>query len=352
MKKIGIITFHRTTNFGSVLQTYGLYRKIELLGEKPEIIDYRCKAIEEREQLKNKLVFTPREIVKRILFFPVVKKKGEQLSAFLQEKTNFSTTVDSSNINQISKQYDKVFVGSDIVWGRDITEHDYNYFLKFVADDYKKYAYASSVGDYKQYDDDDDIGELLGKFNKIAVREDEAQKWVTDISGKDSELVCDPTMLLTADEWERETHPQKYNENYVLVYFDSPQNKCLNDAITYAKSRGLSVFYINYGLKIKGTKSVKPTTISEFLGLIKYANTIFTASYHGMLFSLYFNKNFYFYTRAHSSRVISLAKTVGVYDRLGDNSITETEIDYVVVNKKMEDFRNNSIAILGEMLRE
>ena len=23
-------------------------------------------------------------------------------------------------------------------------------------------------------------------------------------------------MLLTADEWERETHPQKYNENYVL----------------------------------------------------------------------------------------------------------------------------------------
>ena len=136
------------------------------------------------------------------------------------------------------------------------------------------------------------------------------------------------------------------------MYFDSPQNKCLNDAITYAKSRGLSVFYINYGLKIKGTKSVKPTTISEFLGLIKYANTIFTASYHGMLFSLYFNKNFYFYTRAHSSRVISLAKTVGVYDRLGDNSITETEIDYVVVNKKMEDFRNNSIAILGEMLSE
>ena len=42
MGKVGIITFHRTTNFGSLLQTYGLYKKIELLGKTPEIIDYRC----------------------------------------------------------------------------------------------------------------------------------------------------------------------------------------------------------------------------------------------------------------------------------------------------------------------
>lgn len=41
MGKVGIITFHRTTNFGSVLQTYGLYKKIELLGETPEIIELK-----------------------------------------------------------------------------------------------------------------------------------------------------------------------------------------------------------------------------------------------------------------------------------------------------------------------
>lgn len=48
-KKIGILTFHRTTNFGSLLQTYGLFKKIENLGYDCEIIDYRCPAVEKEK---------------------------------------------------------------------------------------------------------------------------------------------------------------------------------------------------------------------------------------------------------------------------------------------------------------
>ena len=77
MGKIGIITFHRTTNFGSLLQTYGLYKKIELLGETPEIIDYRCDEIESREELNNQIKFTVRELAKRVLFYPTIKRKAE-----------------------------------------------------------------------------------------------------------------------------------------------------------------------------------------------------------------------------------------------------------------------------------
>ena len=146
--------------------------------------------------------------------------------------------------------------------------------------------------------------------------------------------------------------PVKYTEEYVLVYFDSPGSKCLKDAINYAEKKKLKVFYINYGIHAKNTKTVKPTSLEEFLGLIKYATTVFTASYHGMLFSLYYNKQFYFYTRAHSSRVISLAKILGVQERLGDLEIVNTDIDYSLVNKKIECFRNQSIEILGEMLDE
>ena len=319
MGKIGIITFHRTTNFGSLLQTYGLYKKIELLGETPEIIDYRCDEIESREELNNQIKFTVRELTKRVLFYPTIKRKAEKLNAFLEKNTQMTNPVYADNIQHLS--YDKIIVGSDIVWGRDITNHDYNYFLEFFDEDEKKYAFSSSVGDYSVYDDDEYIGELLNRFNKIAVREEEAQKWV-------------------------------YTEEYVLVYFDSPGSKCLQDAINYAEKKKLKVFYINYGIHAKNTKTVKPTSLEEFLGLIKHATTVFTASYHGMLFSLYYNKQFYFYTRAHSSRVISLAKILGVQERLGDLEIVNTDIDYSLVNKKIECFRNQSIEILGEMLDE
>ena len=79
---------------------------------------------------------------------------------------------------------------------------------------------------------------------------------------------------------------------------------------------------------------------------------IFTASYHGMLFSMYFHKQFLFYTRAHKSRVISLAKKLSVLDHCGDNlSLNQyNEIYYCKVEEKIQQFRHDSVAILKEML--
>ena len=50
------------------------------------------------------------------------------------------------------------------------------------------------------------------------------------------------------------------------------------------------VYYINYYRPAKNAKNVKPTSLEQFLGLIKHASMVFTASYHGMLFSIYFHR--------------------------------------------------------------
>ena len=39
-----------------------------------------------------------------------------------------------------------------------------------------------------------------------------------------------------------------------------------------------------------------------------HANTVFTASYHGLLYSLYFHKNVYYYYHENKSRMESLGK--------------------------------------------
>lgn len=99
MGKIGIITFHRTTNFGSLLQTYGLYKKIELLGKTPEIIDYRCDEIESREELNNQFKFTVRELAKRMLFYPTIKRKAEKLNDFLERSSNDNPIYADNNLS-------------------------------------------------------------------------------------------------------------------------------------------------------------------------------------------------------------------------------------------------------------
>ena len=46
--RIGLITIHHTTNFGSALQTYALYTALNEIASGVEIIDYRCRAVEDR----------------------------------------------------------------------------------------------------------------------------------------------------------------------------------------------------------------------------------------------------------------------------------------------------------------
>lgn len=53
IKKVGLLTYHHTTNFGSLLQTFALYKTITEIGYPCEIIDYRNEAVEQREFIKK-----------------------------------------------------------------------------------------------------------------------------------------------------------------------------------------------------------------------------------------------------------------------------------------------------------
>lgn len=352
-EKTGLLTFHRTTNFGSVLQTYGLYKKINDLGVPCEIVDYRCPAIERRENLDKSLFSaTPKELIRNLLFMPGYKKKAEMLLGFAKSNMILSQPYTPDNITLANDEFDRFIVGSDIVWGRDITDSDYVFFLDFVKGDKGRYAFSSSVGDYTRRGDEGYISKLLQKFSKIAVREKDAIEWLNSLGISDGMWVCDPTMLLSSNEWVSNIHPTKYDDDYVLVYFKDDKGKDLRDAIEYAKANHLKVKMINYDRPYSGVQNVKPYSLDEFLGLIINARMVFTASYHGMLFSIYFHKEFLFYTRAHKSRVLSLAKRLGIEDHCGDDIRVDKykEVDYQLVEMKVDNFRASSIEILKTML--
>lgn len=353
MKKIGILTFHRSSNFGSCLQAYGLVKKIQDLGYDCELIDYRCPAIEEREGLKRKERLSWKEIARQILYQPTINRKYKSLTSFLAEKVELSIPCGPDTISQTNKYYDCFLVGSDIVWGTDITQNDYNYFLEFADQDKKKLAFASSVGTY-DLQDSEIKGNLLARFDRIAVRERGAVEWIHTVSGKEADWVCDPTMLLSAEEWDDIVKPKVYKSNYVLVYFTDDKGKCMQDAKAYAQKHGLKVYYINHGIqRMKGVQKMRPTSLKEFLGLLHNAQFVFTASYHGMLYAMYYHKPFQFYTRAHSDRVLALAEKLGVMENCGDNrEMTQYKpVDYDQVEKRLQAFRTESVKILQEMLQ-
>ena len=49
--KVGILTYHDTTNYGAVLQAYALQKIINSFNIDCEIIDYKCDAITDRYKI-------------------------------------------------------------------------------------------------------------------------------------------------------------------------------------------------------------------------------------------------------------------------------------------------------------
>ena len=348
--KIGLLTFHDTNNFGSYLQTFGLYKKIVDLGYNCEIIDYQCQSLIKREIPQPfEFTFSIKSIVKELLWGRYLRRKYNNLKTFLHNNAQLSRPYYKDTIANSKNLYDAFVVGSDIVWGMDIIEGDTTYFLDFVNSK-KKTAFSSSIGNPWNNEEKTLLKPLLTDFDYIAVRENESADWVEELTGSRPNVVCDPTMLLSTSEWLEYTSEKYEKDKYVLVYF--PTAKSLEDAKNYAQKRHLKCWVINHSLLKKGITSVNPDCLQDFLALFKNAQFVFTASYHGMLFSVYFNRQFAYYNRAHKSRMNTLASKLSVLDREGTeyDVLKMRDINYEKVNNVVEDYRNYSIDCLKQLL--
>lgn len=349
----GIITFNDTNNFGSLLQTYALYQVIRDRYSQCEIINYRCKNLYDREIPKHFYQLrTPKDFYRYTKYHREQQKKYKELTAFANTNMFLSPVLTKENVADYCRKYDKIIVGSDIVWGLDITGEDYTYFLDFMSRG-EKYAYASSFGsDYIMSDPrKKKVGDLLRTFKLIAVRENDACACVRAISGKDAYLVLDPTLLLSSAEWEKYVSCRLIKEPYILTYFEDEQGVVRNTAIKLSAQTGLSVYNITNGKNMEGVKNISAYSIEDFLSYIFFADLVITSSYHGMAFSINFNKQFYFFNRCHKSRMDTLASIARVENReLKKNELWDsTDINYLFVNDNISEWRKKSFNYLNKV---
>lgn len=200
--KVALLTFHDTTNFGSFLQTYGLYFTLNQLGIDCEVLDYQCAAIQRKElPQKRPESWTIKKIAKFFLIEPTKNHKYKNMMDDIRRLLKLSQRFDRGDIQKANEQYDAFLVGSDILWGLDITEGDTAYFLDFVQDKKKKFAFSTSVGNPWTTNEKKLVTPFLKEFTKISVREQEAALWVSELTGVNPEVVCDPTMLVEDGQW-------------------------------------------------------------------------------------------------------------------------------------------------------
>lgn len=384
MKKIGILThYHDTVNYGGALQAYALCRVVEELGFCPEQIDIDCFAEctnLDYEPSNLKRVLTPilplLKILRRLKRYKEIKRRNELLKIWRKSFFDFNNYyIPHTNkqyfkktIGQIANEYYSFIVGSDQVWNP--IWYFEPFFLTFAPDSAKKIAYAASVSQSilsekakRRY------SEHFKSFNAISVREEATVELLSDLSDLPVKYVLDPTLLLPEEHWNTILPERLIEPKYIFCYFLGNDSKMRFLAKSFAKKKGFVVVNIShatahYHTADLGFGDVKLNVPSplEFLSLIKYAEYVFTDSFHAMVFSSVFKKLFFAFERenhsAMSTRIHSFAKLLSAENNICDveEKMTVeyleslTEIDYSISSTRIEAMRRDSIRFLQDSL--
>lgn len=336
-KKLAILTINDDGNLGNRLQNYATQETLKKYNVEVETIQNQ-KGIVGKGYIKIK------KLVKKIL---IVKPKFKRYSNFVKFNKNIRYSkyhIDSNYIpNKLATAYDFYITGSDQVWNPNFNRMSDIDFLKFAPKE-KRSSFSASFGISK-------IPEELKEYYKInllemqnlSVREDRGKEIIKELTGRtDVEVLIDPTMMLTAQEWDKVSKkPRKLKNNkYILNYFlGNLSEKRRKEIEQVANKNNCTV--INLMDKNEPMYGSGP---SEFLYLVKNAFMICTDSYHGSVFSIIYNKPFVIFDREDNivnmnSRLETLLSKFGLQERYSkDGKIPEKllKCDYAESYKILE----------------
>jgi len=355
-KKVGIITFHFSKSHGALLQAYALCKVLNNINTvDAEIIDYKpFNIVSSKMGLNRKTLFHPKQFISYFLFIQLKIRKFIKRNIPISKRTFWTSNQLNSNVFK----YDYFITGSDQVWNSKIFPvFDANYFLEFATKHNSTLiSYAASFGQSQPGEYRKQMKELIDRIDFISVREVHGQKIVKDLTGRFSTLVLDPTLLL-ADYEEIINYPN-IDHPYIAVYCLEETLAFRNSVDIISKGMNLPVVWLNSGISGKHIKG-KYISHSSWLGLIKKANCVITNSFHGVAFSIIFNKNFYALTISNRFvRISDLLKTLDLENRIINNvghlTIDEfsfEEINYKPINEILNNERIKSIRFLKDTLR-
>lgn len=371
--KIGIITVHKSPNYGACLQSYALWRYLDGQGHDVEIIDlYRphqkeyvkSRRFQPMRPVRRTLLGHGKTLVKKLLgwqkkqnlFSEAAKVKFDDFNA----QINYSIPyygIDELYANP--PQYDLYVSGSDQLWNPTQQFCMEPYFLTFLDEDKKRISYASSIGITKlTTEEKEKFKKWLSSYSAISVRELQAKNLLDALSiGKEIHQVADPTFLLDASEWRNMAVSPRSDTPYILLFSLQWSKGLVDYALQLSHESGLRLVVLNQKQPLPAVGDYTPVTDAgpkDFLGYIRQAEHVITDSFHATVFSIIMDaKNFTTYispSNQRGSRIVDLLDTYSLSNHLINDfnanykalqaNVINRESVMEILNKEQEKSRN------------
>ena len=292
--KVGLITIVEHYNYGNRLQCYASQYILKQNG--CEVV---CFYVEKTFPIS---CFYVLNFLFTTVFYALsnMKNKCKKLLKFkIFDKEYFNTSYDLVKGKLQPDDYDYFVVGSDQVWNPNWYQGiKSEAFLLTFAKREQKVCMAPSFGVselpeewipyFKRY---------LNDFKYLSAREKEGAKIIRELTGREAEVVIDPTLMLKAEEWrkiEKKAKARREGKKYILKYFLGIQSQ---DSIDYINKIAQKNDYQILDLMEPNQPDIFVSGPGEFIDLVDHAELICTDSYHACIFSILFNKPFLVFER-------------------------------------------------------
>ena len=361
--KVGILTVHHSYNYGAMLQAYATEEAIKRLGHAVEFIDYDTTSFISRRKVLLPLTSVGnifRNIRNILILNKLIKRKRNFEK--LYQQLNISKKHWVNYINTSEFEYAVILVGSDQTFSLYLTNNPDEMKPFFLPERTKarKISYASSMGEKINKLTKEDIlwiSKCLADFDKLSVREVSAQDFIKKNMGILPELVVDPTLLLSREQWLKLITSSRYDtfNDYIAFYtvLSSP------DVIRYTQELSLLTGLRVIALHPKTRYEIKSNFEyasdlgpQEFLSVIRNAKYVVTTSFHATVFSIIFHRKFVSILQGEGNRLKSLLNSVDLEERLIEQDrhasleLLEKYIGYDAIDITIERMRERSLNYL------
>lgn len=355
-KKIALLNLQVDGNYGGHLQRYALITVLQRMGYDVTHLNTRFPSAKKTllKYLKGgskRLLLYPFYALRRsaeylpLRYFKYYIKHESITEAFYEKYIPHTSRIYSNEELARYQDYDCFVVGSDQVWRSSIAANYglFTYLFDYLPEDKKRISYGASLGTSENELSEEEIvnfRELYSKFSAASVREKSGLDLLAsyDCRQPKPEWVLDPTMLLTSEDYDkviREGRTAPLKEKIFCYILDMNEQK-MATIQSKAKEKGMGCQIWNKD---------ENYTVEQWLRSFRDAEFVITDSYHGLVFSLIFNKPFCLLRNDFrgNARFESIAEQLGV-------ELDKEQQDYAAVNKAIELNRALSLRFLKNSL--
>ncbi|EGR1584862.1 polysaccharide pyruvyl transferase family protein [Vibrio parahaemolyticus] len=345
-------TIYKADNYGAIFQALSLSEYLKSEYNDVYVLDYSPSKI--NRQYSPLRTYSIKAALKDVFrFFPRKRMLGK-ITSFINENFN-EMSIESAK----QKEFDALVTGSDQVWNPAIVSFNEEFEPCYFFDGIKgleKISYASSLGSYRYNEQQgEQFKKYISEYDRIAIREEDSTKYISDSFGVNATHVLDPTLIQNRLFWEDLITSNSFDVNdYILVYFNNYTEELATITNRLKNLTNKKVVVINnwYAKNIDSDLYIRDAGPIDFLELFSKAKYVVTNTFHGVCFSINFEKDFlYVDNGVHSNRVESLLGKLSAGDKIVSDVLIKDEIllsklSHLVNKEMLELEKNKSIAYL------